>query len=58
MPRKPAPPRPAPLPQTSLRFSDEDRAKIEDVRQRYGLATTIAAIRFAVHQVWKKGEKA
>jgi hypothetical protein len=36
---------------TQIRLTDEDKAKIEAIRQRFGLPSMAAAIRYAVETV-------
>jgi len=37
-----------PVPQTTIRLNDEDRALVADLKQRYGLTSTTQLIRLAL----------
>jgi Arc/MetJ-type ribon-helix-helix transcriptional regulator len=36
---------------TQIRLTDQDKAKIEDIRERFGLPSMASAIRYAVETV-------
>jgi hypothetical protein len=38
-------------PPTQIRLTDSDKAKIEDIRERFGLPSVASAIRYAVETV-------
>jgi hypothetical protein len=52
MPRKSKTAAPAPgTPPTQVRLTAADKAKIEDIRERFGLPSVASAIRYAVETV-------
>lgn len=42
---------------TTIRLSDDDKALIETVKQRYGLSSTIQAIRLALRIVAERSDE-
>jgi len=56
MPKKqPAPkPKPPGTTPTQMRLGDETKAKIEEIRERFGLPSMAAAVRFAVDRLHRE----
>ena len=39
---------------TQIRLTEQDKAKVEEVRQRYGLPSSASAIRYAIEAVYRQ----